>query len=194
MARLTLTDARNLMLKGRPWTFRMECLGPNPNVQAGWSAKFWLATGRAQHEPVEIHYGVIGGTNPTIIVKDWAYVEAKAPEKEAKGYIYADTPFVKVLPSTIAGASQPSPLSTPPPPVAPAKPVPAPVATAPVKPAPIVGTVPTLPGPWGRIVAVMKQNGNWVGLDQTGAKVLTMTRDGARNLVRDHHHIKVVGL
>ena len=40
----------------------------------------------------------------------------------------------------------------------------------------------------------MKQNGNWVGLDQTGAKVLTMTRDGARNLVRDHHHIKVVGL
>ena len=95
MARLTLTDARSVMLKGRPWTFRLECT-------TGGHNKFWLATGRGQNEPVEVHYGAIGA-KAAILVKDWAYIEKTAPEKEAKGYTYVDTPFVRVQPSTIAG-------------------------------------------------------------------------------------------
>lgn len=87
MARLTLTDARRLAGRGRPWTFRMECT-------TGRSNKFWLATGRGVTEPVEIHYGRIG-TRGTVIVKDWSYVEQKAPEKEAKGYVYVPTPFIR---------------------------------------------------------------------------------------------------
>jgi len=83
MARLTLSDARSTMGRGRPWTFRLECT-------TGGSNKFWLATGRGRNEPVEIHYGAIGSKG-TILVKDWAYVEAKTPQKVAKGYDYADT-------------------------------------------------------------------------------------------------------
>lgn len=191
MARLTLTDARNLMLKGRPWTFRLEFQGPNPSNKTGWSTKFWLATGRGSHEPVEIHYGTIGGANPTIMVKDWSYVEAKAPEKEAKGYSYADTPFVRVQPSTIAGAS-PAPVVAPPASSVPQWPTTKPLPVqAPALP--LTGNTP--PGPWGRIVSVQKQSdGTWAGLSSTGSKVLAMTKDGARNLVRDYPHITVSGL
>ncbi len=108
MARLTLSDARSTMGRGRPWTFRLECTVGGRNA-------FWLATGRSRHEPVEIHYGAIGN-KPQILVKDWAYVERKAPEKEAKGYVYVDTPFVKVQPSTIAaaaGSKAPTPVAAP---------------------------------------------------------------------------------
>jgi len=172
MANLTLTDARNLMLKGRPWTLRLEFQGMNPSNQSGVSSRFWLATGRAQHEPVEVHYGTVGG-KPTILVKDWSYVEKRAPEKEAKGYTYADTPFVRVQPSTIVGAA--------PQPVSPKR-----------APTPVVSS---LPGPWARIVAVQKQaDGTWWGLDNNGRRVLQMTKDGARNLVAGHQHITVVGL
>lgn len=187
MATLTLTDARNLMLKGKPWTFRMEFQGPNPNNVSGWSTKFWLATGRARHEPVEIHYGTIGGGTPTILVKDWDYIEQKAPEKEAKGYVYKDTPFVRVRQSTInvwltsQGQPKGAPLPVQPsPPPAPPKP---PVATS------------GLPGPWGRVSSVQKQaDGSWWGLDSVGGKVLQMTKDGARNLVQSYPHITVAGL
>jgi len=111
MARLTLSDARNTMGRSRPWTFRLECTVGGRNA-------FWLATGRSRHEPVEIHYGAIGN-KPQILVKDWDYVERKAPEKEAKGYVYVDTPFVKVQPSTIAafaaaqGGKAPAPKPAP---------------------------------------------------------------------------------
>jgi len=197
MARLNLTDARNLMLKSRPWTFRMEFQGPNPQVKSGWSNKFWLATGRAQNEPVEIHFGDIWApmNQRHILVKDWAYVERTAPEKVAKGYTYADTPFVRVQPSTIAGAANTQP--PPPKPVAPAQ-VQAPVAVqAPAVPKPPsipVGTI-LPPGPWGKIVAVLSiPGGNWVGLDAQGRKVMGLTKDGARRLVQDYPHIQVTGL
>lgn len=111
MARLTLSDARSTMGRGRPWTFRLECTVGGRNA-------FWLATGRARNEPVEIHYGAIGN-KPQILVKSWDYVERKTPEKIAKGYDYVDTPFVKVQPSTIAAggkaASTPTPKSPAPP-------------------------------------------------------------------------------
>jgi len=95
MARLTLADARRTMQRGRPWTFRLEMHDAAAN-----SHKFWLCTGRGRNEPVEVHYGRVGG-KATILVKDWDYVEAKAPEKEAKGYRYAATPFVRVRQGTI---------------------------------------------------------------------------------------------
>ena len=211
MARLTLTDARNVMLKGRPWTFRMECT-------TGGHNKFWLATGRGQNEPVEIHYGAIGA-KAAILVKDWAYVEKNTPEKEAKGYIYVDTPFVRVQPSTIQ-ASPVIPMTpssrtipmTPTSPVVPmvAKPpvvpvvvddddddsvsVYAPRPTAPAAPVALPSVAPNLPAPWNRIMAVQKQGAHWMGLDSTGGKVLSMTKDAARNLVRNHQHITIMGL
>jgi hypothetical protein len=187
--RLTLTDARNLMLQGKPWTFRMEFTGPNPNNAGGFSSKFWLATGRARHEPVEIHYGSIGGGTPMVLAKDWTYVETTAPEKEAKGYTYAATPFVRVRASTLNLAAAVAN-------AAPPAPAPAPVV-APPPPPPVVRAAPVsnLPGPWGRISAVQKlADGTWWGLDPSGGKVLQMTKDGARNLVRDHQHITVAGL
>ena len=123
MAKLTLSDARRTMGRGRPWTFRLEFHDPAAN-----SHKFWLCTGRGRHEPVEVHYGRVGG-KPQVLVKDWLYVEAKAPEKEVKGYCYADTGFVRVRQSTIdahaatalTAAAKPLPAV-----VAPPKPAPAP--------------------------------------------------------------------
>jgi len=102
MATLTLADARRTMGRGRPWTFRLEFYGTTANGNP--SQKFWLCTGRARNEPVEIHWGSIGA-KAQIIVKDWDYVEKAAPEKIAKGYDYADTPFVRVQQSTIKGTT-----------------------------------------------------------------------------------------
>jgi len=155
--------------------------------------KFWLATGRAIHEPVEIHFGAIGA-KPTILVKDWNYVQRTAPEKWAKGYAYVPTPFVRVQPSTIAGAAVG--VTVPPVPSTPStKPNPAPVTPLALPtPLPVV-TGPLPPGPWGKIMQVQKQpDGTWVGLSSMGTKVMGLTKDGARNLVRDYAHIKVVGL
>jgi len=95
MAKLTLSDARRAMGRRRPWTFCMEFHDAIAN-----SHKFWLATGRGRHEPVEVHYGRIGGKSQ-IIIKDWDYLETKAPDKEAKGYRYVDTVYVRVQQSTI---------------------------------------------------------------------------------------------
>lgn len=95
MARLELSDARKLMQKGRPWTFRLECRDLTTNTN-----KFWLATGRGRNEPVEVRYGR-NGSKGAVIIKDWAYVEAKAPAKIADGYDYVRTPFVRVRQSTI---------------------------------------------------------------------------------------------
>ena len=186
MARLTLTDARSKMINGRPWTFRLEFQGPNSAVASGWSTKFWLATGRGRHEPVEIHYGVIGSTG-SILVKDWDYVEKVAPEKEAKGYVYADTPFIRVRQATLDAATQVT-IPT----AAPVATIPTPVVTAPVVTAPILSS---LTGPWSRIVSVQKQpDGSWWGFDAQGSKVLGMPKDAARNLVKNHAHITVAGL
>ena len=98
MAKLTLADARRTMGKGRPWTFRLEFYGQT--AAGNPSQKFWLCTGRARNEPVEIHYGAIGAKSQ-ILVKTWDYVEKTAPEKIAKGYDYADTPFVRIRKAVI---------------------------------------------------------------------------------------------
>jgi hypothetical protein len=196
MALLTLTDARNLMLKGKPWTFRMEFHGTTPNGNP--SHKFWVATGRARHEPVEIHFGAVGAAS-NILIKDWDYVERAAPEKEAKGYTYITTPFVRVQQATINTwlASQGKPVSVPPTPVQPVAPQPPVQPAAPKPPTPVQPAAPVsgLPGPWGRILSVQKQaDGSWWGLDAAGAKVIPMTRNGAMNLVQSQPHISVLGL
>jgi len=128
MATLNLTDARKLMTNGRPWTFRLEYRDSRPPNFSN-SHKFWLCTGRGRNEPVEVHYGRVGN-KAQIIVKDWTYVEAKTPEKIAKGYAYAQTGFVKVQQSTIDNhnASQAvaatKPLPAKPKPIPPAPPTP----------------------------------------------------------------------
>lgn len=121
---LTLSDARRLMHQGKPWCFRLEYTGLTANGNA--SDKFWLATGRGRHEPVEVRYGKVG-TEGRVIVKDWMYVEGKAPEKVAKGYDYVSTPFVGVRQQTIDGfGAQQAPV----PPPKPVAPVVAPAAPA----------------------------------------------------------------
>ncbi|OHD16817.1 MAG: hypothetical protein A2Y38_22225 [Spirochaetes bacterium GWB1_59_5] len=100
MATLTFKQAEALADKGRPWTFKMQFQGLDPSNASGQSDKFWLATGRGKGEPVEIHFGATG-TVGQVQVHDWAYVAAKVPEKEAKGYRYVDTLFVRVRQTTI---------------------------------------------------------------------------------------------
>ncbi len=80
------------MTRGKPWTFRLECT-------KGRNA-FWLCTGRGRSELVEVHFGGIGN-KPSVILKDWTYVEAKTPEKLAKGYVYVPTDFVRVRQASI---------------------------------------------------------------------------------------------
>lgn len=199
MALLTLTDARNLMLKGRPWTFRMEC------TLNGRSAA-WIATGRAQNEPVEVHFGAIGA-KPTILVKDWSYVEKTAPEKVAKGYVYVDTPFVRVQPSTIGKATQPTtpvspviPLTPGPSKVAPLTPGPSNVIPLTFGQTPVIPMVappvvaPNLPSPWNLIVKVKQVGNQWIGVDSNGSKVLAMPKEAARRMVQNYAHISVMGL
>lgn len=180
MARITLTDARRIMLRGRPWTFRLECT-------LNGSSKFWLATGRGRHEVVEVHFGAIGNKG-TVRVKDWDYVEKTAPEKEAKGYVYVDTPFVRVRTvgvPPVAVVTTPSPVPPATPAVVIQPPVVMPIATPLVLP----------PGPWGKIVQVKQQaSGQWVGLSPTGGVVMFLTRDGARTLMQDYLHIGIGGL
>ena len=117
MRLLTLTDARSTMQRGRPWTFRMECT-------TGGSNKFWMATGRGRYEPVEIMWGGIGN-KPQIRVKDWDYLEKVVPAKEAKGYVYVATQYVRVRQQTIDAFTASQGGQT------------APVTPAPVTPAPV---------------------------------------------------------
>lgn len=185
MATLQFADAERLSRNGRPWTFRLELHDPSINAH-----RFWLATGRSRNEPVEIHYGRVGNA-PQILVKDWSYVTAKAPEKEGKGYDYVDTPFVRVRKATIdahlaklKASGQPVPQPTLPPkaaPVAP-KPTPAPVA-APTPPpaAPATGG-----NPYNRVATVKPAGGGqWVAMDASGRQLFAMPQAGAMKLVQD---------
>jgi len=93
MANLTLSEAHTLMLRGRPWTFRLERYDPVVNAR-----KFWMATGRAYNEPVEVLYGHVG-ENPTILIKEWDSMKVLFHRKGH--YDYAATPFVRVRQATI---------------------------------------------------------------------------------------------
>lgn len=181
MACLTIQDARRHMQNHRPWTFALNCTSNGSN-------KFWLATGRGRNEPVEIHFGAIGSTGH-VLVKDWTYLERKVPEKIAKGYVYVDTPFIRVQDAVITAfiqgglpAAQAAAQPAPPP-----NPVP-----ATTKPVPMPGQP---AGPYSQILTILPHgNGIWYGLDAKGNKICSLTRQGAQDLVAAHPHITIQGL
>ena len=133
MARLTFDDAERIAGNSRPWSIRLEFRGPNPNNAGGWSEKFWFATGRAKHEPVETGWGAIGAL-PQYQLVDWANFVTKVTEKVAKGYDYVDAPFVRMSQDslnklggtvkTVGGPTPAAPNAPSPPPVLPSSPAP----------------------------------------------------------------------
>ena len=180
MATITFSDARHKALNGRPWTFKLQFSGFSS--QGGKSNKFWRATGRGMREPVEVTYGAVGSEGTTI-VKDWAYVARKAPEKEAKGYVVVFTPYVRIRQQTIdafnaqKGQRTPQPLPA-------THPVPVPVRARPTQ------------DPYERIVEVEPdtKTGNWNGYDANGKLVMRITKQGARQLLQLNPAIVVRGL
>ncbi len=183
MATLHFADAERLSRQGKPWTFRLECTVNGRNA-------FWLATGRARNEPVEIHYGGIGN-KPQIIVKDWDYVAAKTPEKTGKGYDYTNTPFVRVRQATIDDLARKRKAAGLPVP----KPTPKPATPTP-KPATPPPAAPTKGGdPYSRVVQVCPTaNGQWVAVDASGRQLFAMPKRGAMKLVQSTPAVTVGGL
>ena len=140
MALLTLQDAEGIAGRGRPWTIRLEFVGANPANVSGVSSKYWYATGRGLHEPVEAGWGTIGDT-PQYQLIDWPELEVRVADKLAKGYQFVGTPFVRMSAGNLAIVTG-NPVSTPPMAKAVSSLTPA-RATAPaVKPAPVHPTVP----------------------------------------------------
>ena len=101
MALLTLAEAEQIAGRGRPWTFRLEFCGSNPSNVSGQSDKFWYATGRGLAEPVEAGWGA-NGNAPQFQLIDWTELRIRVADKLAKGYDYADTPFVRMSPANLA--------------------------------------------------------------------------------------------
>ena len=134
MARLTLQNAENTAQRNRPWSFRLEYNGASAVNQSGVSSKFWYATGRGTHEPVEIGWGAIGHA-PQYQLITWTALVDRVKEKLAKGYDYVDVPYEKMSAANLAkitGGASPvvaAPVA-PSIPVAPAAPA-APVVSAP---------------------------------------------------------------
>ena len=91
---LSLSRARGRMMRSRPWKIYLEFVGPNDNVQSGWSEKFWEASGRGFGASVTVRYGKIG-TEGTRITKDWPYVERKVEAKIREGYRVTENRFNK---------------------------------------------------------------------------------------------------
>ena len=108
MAKFTITDAERIAAKPKPWTLRLEC-------QTGGSNKYWYATGRALTEAVECGWGAIGAI-PQLKLITWTELRVKVMEKLNKGYTYADTPFIRMSPTSLAALAS-VPQQLPPPPV-----------------------------------------------------------------------------
>lgn len=166
MAILTLQDAEDLANRGRPWTLRME--HRIAQAPASIPGQYWIATGRAKDEPVEVHTGALGSKTPAIIqVKDWTFIEQVAKDKEAKGWDYKWTNFVRVRQQTIDAHAQRQTVV-----VVPAAPVSQSVGVQAVQG--IVAVQP-VPGKSG-----------FNGLDATGAVVRVLTAGEAQDLVQQH--------
>ncbi len=121
MPRLTIIDAEGIANRNRPWTIRLEFHGANPNNASGVSSKYWYATGRGLAEKVETGWGAIGSA-PQHQLVDWVELKTRVLDKQAKGYQWADTPYVRMSKAslaTLAGGSMnliPVVIPTPPPP------------------------------------------------------------------------------
>lgn len=101
MAKITLQDAEMIAQRGRPWTIRLERVGTNPSNASGRSAKYWFATGRGIKEAVEIGYGALGAI-PQYRLIDWPKLQGKVAEKLTKGYIYVNTPYIRMSAANLA--------------------------------------------------------------------------------------------
>lgn len=194
MAKLTFIDADALSSRGRPWTIRLEYHGANAANASGVSAKFWYATGRAKHEPVEIGWGAIGAKPQLMLEPSWADFHARVLDKQAKGYVWADTPYVRMSAGNLAKVINPSAVmmapKAPKPVAAPApKPVAAPVVATPTSTPP--PALMALGQPFSLICALkvifngVKLTG-YKALDAAGDELLEMTKDDGLKFAQDY--------
>jgi len=144
MAMLTLTDAENTAARNRPWTIRLEYQGANTANASGQSSKYWFATGRGLNEQVETGHGAIG-SQPQYNMVDWTELRNRVSDKLAKGYMWANTPYVRMSAGNLAKLGiQPHPLPTA-----------AVPAVRPPKPAPVANLVQPHTGKSTPTVSVM---------------------------------------
>lgn len=195
MARLTLNDCEQIAGRTRPWTFRLEFHGTTPNGNP--SAKFWYATGRGLAESVECAWGAIGGLPQQYQLIDWNELRNRVSEKLGKGYVYADTPFIRMSAANMAkltaGPAVPQPVVAPvapvvAPPQVQTKPV-APVVMAPVKPA--HPALVALGEPWSLIRALRlnfdgKTLKGYDALDEDGDVLLMLTKNQGLKAAQDY--------
>jgi len=197
MANLTLTDAESIGRRKRPWTIRLEFHDSSIN-----SHKFWYATGRALDEAVECGWGRIGHKAQTLLI-NWGKLRDKVAEKLTKGYDWADGPFMRMTPESLAklggatpsapatgvgpqGATQTPQTPSPSPPPTPTPTTPSPAAAIPPMGQPRPGMAP-LPAPFD-IIRAMKplKNGDVEALDASGTLLMVLDRKGAQELAQDY--------
>lgn len=71
---------------------------------------YLYATGRGLTEAVEIGWGAIGDP-PQYQLIDWTELRNRVAEKLTKGYTYADTPYVRMTPASLAKVMAPAPVA-----------------------------------------------------------------------------------
>jgi len=177
MAKFTITDAERIAAKPKPWTIRLEC-------QAGGSNKYWYATGRSLTEAVECGWGAIGAV-PQLKLISWTDLRVKVAEKLNKGYTYADTPYIRMSPGSLAalaGVPQQLPVLSPPPVV--------PVVLAPPM-SPVPASLVALGTPYDQIVKLkllrtgVKVTG-YAAVDKDGNTVMDFSKDAGPDFATQH--------
>jgi len=174
MARLTLGQVRDIAKRRRPWTIRLECVDLSTNT-----SKFWFATGRAMDEMVECGWGRIG-SKPQLKLIPYHTFDDKVDEKLAKGYDYANTPYVRMSPGNLAKLTA-TPPQTPAPQVTP-QPTPAALST-PTTSAQVVN--PSLPMPFNLIRWLKPKKNGFTALDTNEQALLDVPLAGGKSLLRD---------
>jgi len=193
MALLMLHDAERIAQNGRPWSFRLEYVGVNPNNKTGISDKYWYATGRGLNEDVEIGWGAVGSKPQTQLIT-WPELRNRVPDKLAKGYMYVDHSYVRMSVGNIAkilGQAPTPPAPTPPQTVIqPPQTKPAPAPTQPSNWM-MSAAQQALGAPWNmihllQIVRVGTDVKGFKALDEKGNDILMFDTDGGREFARDH--------
>jgi len=90
MATLTLQDVEKTAKRNRPWAFRMEYTDFSTGI-----TEYWYATGRDFSEDLEIGSGVLGNP-PQLSLVSWDSLQKDVDKKQADGYVYVDTPFIRM--------------------------------------------------------------------------------------------------
>ena len=194
MAKFTVADAERIAAKPKPWTIRLEC-------HTGGCNKYWYATGRALHEAVECGWGAIGAI-PQLKLITWTELRAKVIEKLGKGYLYADTPFVRMSPGSLAQLGSQTPAVVVAPPVITVGTTVAPgvtVKSITVTPAPPQQVLPqqvpaslvALGAPYDMIVKLkMVRTGvkvtGYAAVDVNGGTVMEFSKDGGPDFATQH--------